>query len=118
MTKPFVDLSDIVERVKYMRDVRKVDVKFGDFVLIITMNSAYSLYVLNADSYLVSGGFFDRMILSPLKISVAGCTWGRNIIKSDTLAACGMCLEFSIGSGRIITSPIQQVFVAPVNRKN
>lgn len=116
--KPLVDLSGIVERIKQMREVRKVDLEFGDLVIIYTMNSIYFIYVLNADCYLVSGGWFNKMMMSPIKMSAAGCTWGGNIIKTDILAACGMCLEFSDGSSRIITSRIQKVFIVPWNRKN
>ncbi len=115
--KPPVDLSDIVERIQQMREVRKVDLEFGDLVIINTMNSIYSIYVLNTGCYIVSGGWFDRMMLSPIKISAAGCTWGGSIIKTNILAACGMCLEFADGFGRVVTSAIQQVLVVSGNRK-
>jgi len=91
-----------------LNQVRKWDLKFGDLVLITTRNSTYSVYVLDNDAYLVSGGWFDRKGLSPLKMSINGCTWGGSIIKADALAACGLCLEFG---NRVVTTAIQRVSV-------
>jgi hypothetical protein len=101
-------LDKIVESSLSLQQVRKEDLQFGDMVLITTRNSLYSIYVLDAENYLVSGGWFDRRGLSPVKASVAGCTWGGSIIKVDTLAACGLRLEFG---NRVLTTTIQKVAV-------
>ena len=101
-------LDKIVESSLSLQQVRKEDLQFGDMVLITTRNSLYSIYVLDAENYLVSGGWFDRKGLSPVKASVAGCTWGGSIIKVDTLAACGLRLEFG---NRVLTTTIQKVAV-------
>jgi len=95
--------------------VRKEDLKFGDFVLVVTQNSTYLLYILQNDFYLVSGGWFDRNGFSPVKIQINGCTWGGNTIKGDIVAGCGMHLEFSNG---IVTSKIQEVIVLNMDAKN
>lgn len=101
-------LDKIVESSVRLKLVRKEDLKFGDMVLITTRNSLYSVYVIDTDHYIVSGGWFDRKGLSPVKESIAGCTWGGNIIKVDTLAACGLRLEFG---NRVLTTTIQKVAV-------
>lgn len=101
-------LDKIVENSARLKLVRKEDLKFGDMVLITTRNSLYSIYVIDTDHYIVSGGWFDRKGLSPVKQSIAGCTWGGNIIKVDTLAACGLRLEFG---NRVLTTTIQKVAV-------
>jgi len=101
-------LDKIVESSLSLKQVRKEDLQFGDMVLITTRNSLYSIYVLDPENYLVSGGWFDRKGLSPVKASVAGCTWGGSIIKVDTLAACGLRLEFG---NRVLTTTIQKVAV-------
>ncbi|MFB0565102.1 MAG: hypothetical protein ACETWK_05420 [Candidatus Aminicenantaceae bacterium] len=101
-------LRRIMERTVHLKQVHKSDLHFGDLVLITTRNSLYSIFVLNKGSYLVSGGWFDRKGLSPRITTIAGCTWGGNIIKVDILAACGLRLEFG---NRVITTTIKKVIV-------
>jgi hypothetical protein len=108
-------LGKIVEDSTLLKQVCKWDLQFGDLVLIKTRNSVYSVYVLDNDSYLVSGGWFDRKGLSPLKMRINGCTWGGSIIKIDALAACGLCLEFG---NRVVTTAIQRVSVLRGEGKN
>jgi hypothetical protein len=108
-------LEKIVEVTSHLRQVRKEELQFGDLVLIKTRNSLYSVSVLESDRYLVSGGWFDKKGLSPSQASISGCTWGGSIIKVDTLAACGLRLEFG---NRVITTPIQKVFVVRGSGKN
>jgi len=101
-------LEKIVEDSIHLKQVRKLDLQFGDLVFITTRNSVYFVYVLDSDSYLVSGGWFDHKGLSPLKTKITGCTWGSSIIKIDILAACGLRLEFG---NRVVTTTIQRVNV-------
>ncbi len=108
-------LEKIVESTSHLSQVRKTELQFGDMVLIKTRNSLYSISVLESDYYLVSGGWFDRKGLSPTKASISGCTWGGSIIKVDTLAACGLRLEFG---NRVLTTPIQKVYVVRGSGKN
>ena len=102
------NLERIVEQTATLQQVGKDDLNFGDLVLVTTRNSVYSIYVLDEGSYLVSGGWFDRKSLSPAKITIAGCTFGGRIIKSDIVAGCGLRLEFG---NRVVTSPIQKACV-------
>jgi len=109
------NLENIVRNSAHLKQVLKWDLQFGDTVLIGTKNSTYSIYVLDNDSYLVSGGWFDRKGLSPSKTRINGCTWGGSIIKIDALAACGLCLEFG---NRVVTTAIQKVSVLRGEGKN
>jgi len=59
-------------------------------------------------NYLISGGWVDLQGDSPMKTTIAGCTWGGSAIKEDNVAACGLHLEFGIG---VVTSTIQKVSV-------
>lgn len=108
-------LEKIAESIISLKQVRKADLEFGDYVLITTRNSTYSVYVLDNNSYLVSGGWFDRKGLSPIKATIAGCTWGGSVIKVDTLAACGLRLEFG---NRVVTTSIRNVCVIRGSSKN
>ena len=95
--------------------IQKSDLRFGDLVLIHTRNSLYSINVLDKGNYLVSGGWFDRKGLSPMKTTITGCTWGGSIIKLDILAACGLCIEFG---NRVVTTPVHKVYVIPHGGEN
>lgn len=101
-------LEKIVDGAVQLKQVRKVDLQFGDLVLITTRNSDYSVCVLEDENYIVSGGWFARKGRSPMKVSITGCTWGGSIIKVDTLAACGLRMEFG---NRVITTTIRKVRV-------
>jgi hypothetical protein len=108
MKKARPTLDDRIADLAYCKGVHRRDVHPGDLVLVTTRNSVYALRVLDEATYLVSGGWFDRQGLSPLRLTIAGCTWGGSLIKQDLIAACGMCLEFG---NRIVTSFIQNVCV-------
>ncbi len=113
--KSDMNLERIIDRAVDINQVRKEELRYGDLVLIDTENSTYFVYVLQDDLYLVSGGWFDRNGLSPVKVCINGCTWGGNIIKINTLAACGLHIEFSNG---LVTSRIQRVMVFTMSGKS
>jgi hypothetical protein len=88
--------------------IRKADLRSGDYLLVSTENSIYSIQVLEDSSYRIRGGWFDRNGLSPAQAPIAGCTWGGSAIKTDIVAACGLHLEFG---NRVVTSRIREVRV-------
>ena len=108
-----VSLQGLVERADTEKEVRRTDLRVGDYVFVVTCNSLYTIMVDGERKYRVSGGWFDRQGLSPVTTSIAGCTWGGSLIKVNVLASCGLCLEFG---NRLITSPIQKIVV--VRREN
>ena len=108
MKKSGHSLEKILEGIIHLKQVRKADLQFGDWVIVTTQNSVYALHVLDNNCYLVSGGWFDRQGLSPMKTTISGCTWGGSIIKVDIVAACGLCLEFG---NHVVTTNIQKVCV-------
>ncbi len=111
----YPSLEKIIEGVSHLKQVYKSDLRFGDLIVITTRNSVYSIFILDNNFCLVSGGWFDRQGLSPMKVSISGCTWGGRIIKADILAACGLRLEFG---NRVITTNIQKVYIIRSNIKN
>jgi hypothetical protein len=96
-------LGAIVDCSERLEAVRKNDLELGDKLVVTTRNSVYSIYFLQEGLYCVSGGWFDKHGMSPLKIAINGCTWGGHAIKEDLLAACGLHLEFE---NRVVTSRI------------
>jgi hypothetical protein len=108
MTRIGIDLSMLAKQAVCLQQVRKADLQAGDCVIVKTRNSVYQIRATEDGEYIVSGGWFDHKGLSPVKINVAGCTWGGTAIKLDVVAACGLCLEFG---NRVVTSAIQAVAV-------
>ena len=109
------NLTAITEKAQHLTQIRKIDLQSGDMFYVKTNNSMYSIQVDSDGHYLVSGGWFDRKGLSPLRTTITGCTWGGSIIKIDIVAAHGLCLEFG---NRVITTPIKKVWIIPRVCKN
>ncbi len=101
-------LDALVKQAGRLEGVRRTDLQSGDWVLVHTLNSLYSIYVLGDGNYRVSGGWFEREGRAPATIAINGCTWGGRAIKSDMVAACGLCLEFG---NWVITTRIQEIRV-------
>ena len=110
-----IDLQNIVDQADNLYQVKKADLHPGDKIQLKTKNSIYNIIVDNDGNYIVSGGWFDKMSMSPLKTTIKGCTWGGSIIKTDIVAACGLNLEFG---NRLLTSAIQKIIVFPGFRRN
>ena len=102
------NLEALVQHAERIEGVHRNDLRCGDWVLVNTLNSLYSIYVLGDGKYTVSGGWFDREGLAPATLTINGCTWGGRAIKSDLVAARGLCLEFG---NDVITTRIQRVRV-------
>ncbi len=109
------ELKNMVEQADKLHQVRKKDLQPGDEVKLRTRNSIYSIRVDEDGSYIVSGGWFDKMAMSPVKTTINGCTWGGSVIKTDIVAACGLFLEFG---NRLLTSTIQEIIYFPRSIKN
>lgn len=101
------DLKNLTDTSDKLIQVYKCRLLPGDRVYLKTLNSLYVIKVITNDEYLVSGGWFDRQNLSPHKINIRGCTWGGSAIKTDIIAATGLCIEFS---NNLITSKINKIF--------
>lgn len=101
-------LEALIEQTQRDDLIHKRDLRSGDWVLIATKNSFYTICVLGNDLYSVSGGWFDREGISPLQTTINGCTWGGSAIKHDIVAGRGLFLEFG---NQILTTRIREVRV-------
>ncbi|HKB86854.1 MAG TPA: hypothetical protein VKD08_11825 [Ignavibacteriaceae bacterium] len=101
------ELKNLTDMGSKLSQLYKHRLEPGDQVYLKTLNSVYVIKVVKADEYFVSGGWFDRQNLSPCKINIRGCTWGGTAIKTDIIAAPGLCIEFG---NNLITSTINKVF--------
>ncbi len=109
------ELRNLTESIDELPQLYKHKLECGDQVFLKTLNSVYIIKVINIGEYLVSGGWFDSQNLSPYKISIRGCTWGGTAIKTDIIAAPGLCIEFG---NNLITSRIHKVFYFPYKSAN
>ena len=100
-------LTDIVEECETLNQLHKRSLKVGDTIILKTVNSVYLIKVLEEERYSVSGGWFDKSNLSPIRTTITGCTWGSSVIKKDIVAACGLHLEFG---NKVVTSRIKKIF--------
>lgn len=101
-------LSAITEHACTDSAVRRADLDVGDRVVVTTRNSVYSIWVLDGDHFAVSGGWFDRQGLSPMRVKINGCTYGHSVIRHDVVAGRGLFLEFG---NNVLTTRIQSVQV-------
>jgi len=81
-------------------DVRGIwarDLCPGDWVMIRTKNSVYSLAALGDGRFTATGGWFAAEGCEATPVRVAGCTWGGQAILTGLVAAPGMFIEFDNG---------------------
>jgi len=108
MNREGQSLQAVIAAAERIPNIRRVDVKSGDYLLVRTKNSTYTIIVGQGGVCTVSGGWFDRRGKSPMRTTVAGCTWGGSIIKVDLIAAIGLCIEFG---NRLTTTEARRIFV-------
>ena len=82
------------------------DVREGDWVVVRTRNSTYSLASVGNGRYHVVGGWFAAEQCNNCRVRVVGCTWGGTAIHTGLVAAPGMFLEFDNG---VRTTRIREV---------
>lgn len=94
--EPTRTLDRIVETAEQISGIRADDVRPGDWIVVRTKNSTYSLAALGEGRYRVSGGWFSSH-QEDRDLRIAGCTWGGAVIHTRYVAAIGMFLEFDNG---------------------
>ena len=90
-------LDRISDHARTVDGVRTDDVQAGDWVVVRTKNSVYSLAALGGDRFQVAGGWFAAQGLESTPVRVVGCTWGGRAILTGMVAAPGMFMEFDNG---------------------
>jgi hypothetical protein len=90
-------LDRIVETAEQIHGIRADDVQPGDWIVVKTRNSTYSLAALGDGVYRATGGWFRSQGDDGRDVRIAGCTWGGAVIHTRLVAATGMFLEFDNG---------------------
>ena len=103
-----VSLESLASCAASVDGVRAGDVQPGDWVIVRTKNSTYSLRANDDGTFDASGGWFSREEQSGTRLRVAGCTWGGSALLTRMIAAPGMFLEFA---NNVRTTRIREVRV-------
>ena len=90
-------LDRIVDSVTAIEGIWAHDVHPGDWVVVRTRNSTYSLAAQGDGVYRVAGGWFATSGAEDREVRISGCTWGGAVIHTRLVAAPGMFLEFDNG---------------------
>jgi hypothetical protein len=90
-------LERMADRARTIQGVWASDVKAGDWVIVRTKNSVYSLAALGDGRFQVAGGWFASHGDAPRLVRILGCTWGGRAILTEMVAAPGMFVEFDNG---------------------
>ena len=101
-----VTLEQLAARAPDCSGVRESDVLPGDWIIIRTKNSTYTLRANGDGTFDASGGWFSRRERSGERLRIAGCTWGGSALLIGMIAAPGMCLEFA---NRVTTTRIRAI---------
>jgi hypothetical protein len=101
-------LDKMVKSADFLQEIPRSRLREGDLIFVKTCNSGYAIRAEKDGLFRVSGGWFDLKGKSPVRTTIRGCTWGGSVIKVDIIAACGLRIEFG---NRLVTSPIQKIFV-------
>jgi hypothetical protein len=99
-------LDRLAAAAAHVEGVWERDLCGGDWVIVSTRNSTYTLGVVGDGTYAVTGGWFSAMGADGSPVGVTGCTWGGCAILTGLVAAPGMHLEFGNG---VRTTRIREV---------
>jgi hypothetical protein len=90
-------IGQIAAAAKTQNGIRPADLQPGDWVIVRTKNSTYTLSAVGDGTFVVSGGWFSSERADGQRRAVRGCTWGGSALLQQMVAAPGMCIEFDNG---------------------
>jgi hypothetical protein len=99
-------LDRIVEASSVIDGVWADSIQPGDWLVVRTKNSTYSLAALGEGRFQPAGGWFKTSGSEGQDVRITGCTWGGAAIHTRLLAAVGMFIEFDNG---VRTTRIREV---------
>ncbi len=101
-----VSLESLATSAASLDGVRAGDVQPGDWVIVRTKNSTYSLLAHPDGTFEASGGWFSREDQGGARLRILGCSWGGSALLTRMIAAPGMFLEFA---NNVRTTRIREV---------
>ena len=95
--RPVRTLDRLTDHAHATEGIREHEIRTGDWVVVHTRNSTYSMAALGEGRFLISGGWFTAGGAEHIPVRIVGCTWGGSAIHTRMVAAAGMGLEFDNG---------------------
>lgn len=90
-------LDRLAQHARVVEGVWVKELEPGDWIIVTTENSTYSMLAVGDGSYYVAGGWFSLESCDRTRVRVTGCTWGGTAICTSLVAARGMFIEFGNG---------------------
>jgi hypothetical protein len=90
-------LDRLTQHARVVEGIWVKELEPGDWVIVTTENSVYSMLAAGDGSYYVAGGWFTSETGEGTRVRVTGCTWGGTAICTNLVAARGMFIEFGNG---------------------
>jgi hypothetical protein len=101
-----LSLDRLASTVARVDGIRETDLQPGDWVIVRTRNSTYSLRAHGDGTFDATGGWFSQHAGTGRRLRIVGCTWGGTALLTCMVAAPGMFLEFA---NHVRTTRIQEV---------
>ena|SRR5688572_32131892 len=90
-------LEHLIAAAETQDGVKFSDLQSGDWIVVRTKNSTYTLATLGDGTFMASGGWFAAERAEDRPVQIRGCTWGGSALLVRMVAAPGMCIEFANG---------------------
>jgi hypothetical protein len=90
-------LDKLTQHARVVEGVWAKEVEAGDWVIVTTENSVYSMLAGGDGTYYIAGGWFTSDTGESTRMKITGCTWGGTAICTSIVAARGMFIEFANG---------------------
>jgi hypothetical protein len=107
------DLDGVTEISPLLEGVTLMALEACDTIHVRTRNSDYEIFLLDPKSgrALVRGGEY---FAEPVEATVSGSSFGGCMLKAGWLGV-GLRMEIYVNGQRAVTSPVQSVYVEPVD---
>lgn len=102
---PVTDLERLAAYFETADCVERSDLSIGDRLIVVTLNSVYTMENIGDGKWSVRGGWFDLNGLSPATVRINGCGFGGSVINQRVIAGNGLRIEFD---NRVVTTTIRR----------
>lgn len=99
------DLERIARYFEEAETIDRAEVETGDRLIVTTLNSTYTLDYVGEGQWRVTGGWFDRNMVTPAVVRITGCSLGGSVINQRLVVGSGLRIEFD---NRVVTTTIRR----------
>ncbi len=99
------DLDRIARYFQEADTIDRAEVEPGDRLVVVTLNSTYTLHYLGDGRWRVTGGWFEKNTTTPAVVRITGCSLGGSVINQRVVVGSGLRIEFD---NRVVTTTIRR----------